>query len=264
MERRGTHQHFHHREGPVGHAQRKRTRAPRPHRLQCRAPRYEYEDPDYSISGLNLQEQDLQALRFATLTLLQFRDMPVFQQYQNAIGRIFDRVHAAAPGQGIDQHIQFEQAPQTLGTEHIAALMSAIGEHRVVRFTYRKFIAGDQAESERCIEPYLLKEYRNRWYLIGKPEGDSTVKTFALDRMSDLMLDAARFERDPMFDADRYFKDTIGITSGSGGVQEFQFAAAPCCRTTSTASRFTLPNGTWTPRHFTRMDLLRHRRPSDL
>ena len=41
---------------------------------------YEYEDPDYSISGLNLQEQDLQALRFATLTLLQFRDMPVFQQ----------------------------------------------------------------------------------------------------------------------------------------------------------------------------------------
>ena len=188
---------------------------------------YEYEDPDYSISGLNLQEQDLQALRFATLTLLQFRDMPVFEQYQNAIGRIFDRVHAAAPGQGIDQHIQFEQAPKTLGTEHIAALMSAISEHRVVRFTYRKFIAGDQAESERCIEPYLLKEYRNRWYLIGKPEGDSTVKTFALDRMSDVVLDAARFERDPMFDADRYFKDTIGITSGSGGVQEFQFAAAP-------------------------------------
>ena len=143
---------------------------------------YEYEDPDYSISGLNLQEQDLQALRFATLTLLQFRDMPVFQQYQSAIGRIFDRVHATAPGRGIDQHIQFEQAPQTLGTEHIAALMSAIGEHRVVRFTYRKFVAGDRQESERCIEPYLLKEYRNRWYLIGKPEGSTDVRTFALDR----------------------------------------------------------------------------------
>ena len=85
---------------------------------------YEYEDPDYSISGLNLQEQDLQALRFATLTLLQFRDMPVFQQYQSAIGRIFDRVHATAPRQGIDQHIQFEQAPQTLGTEHIAAVLA--------------------------------------------------------------------------------------------------------------------------------------------
>ena len=188
---------------------------------------YEYEDPDYSISGLNLQEQDLQALRFATLTLLQFRDMPVFQQYQSAISRIFDRVHATAPGQGIDQHIQFEQAPKTLGTEHIAALMSAIGERRVVRFTYRKFVAGDPQESERCIEPYLLKEYRNRWYLIGKPEGARDVKTFALDRMADVTLDDARFVRDDEFDADRYFKDTIGITSGSGGVREFRWAAAP-------------------------------------
>lgn len=188
---------------------------------------YEYEDPDYSISGLNIQEQDLQALRFATLTLLQFRDMPVFQQYQSAIGRIFERVHATAPGQGIDQHIQFEQAPQTLGTEHIAALMSAIGERRVVRFTYRKFVAGDPQESERCIEPYLLKEYRNRWYLIGKPEGARDVKTFALDRMADVTLDDARFVRDDGFDADRYFKDTIGITSGSGGVREFRWAADP-------------------------------------
>lgn len=189
---------------------------------------YEYEDPDYSISGLHLQEQDLQALRFATLTLLQFRDMPVFQQYQSAIGRIFDRVHATAPGQNVDQHIQFEQAPQTLGTEHIAALMSAISEQRVVRFTYRKFVAdGDPQESERCIEPHLMKEYRNRWYLIGKPEGAAEVKTFALDRMADVTLDAARFVRDPEFDADRYFKDTIGITSGSEGVQEFRWAAAP-------------------------------------
>ena len=56
--------------------------------------------------------------------------------------------------------------------------MSAIGERRVVRFTYRKFVAGDRHESERCIEPYLLKEYRNRWYLIGKPEGSADVKTF--------------------------------------------------------------------------------------
>ncbi len=188
---------------------------------------YEYEDPDYSITGLNLGEQDLQALRFATLTLLQFRDMPVFQQYQSAIGRIFDRVHSTAPGEGLDQHVQFEQAPQTLGTEHIALLMSGISERRVVRFTYRKFNADGRAESERCIEPYLLKEYRNRWYLIGKPEGDRAVKTFALDRMRNVVLDESRFIRDPSFHPERYFRNSIGITAGSEGVREFHWAAAP-------------------------------------
>ena len=99
---------------------------------------YHYEDPEYSISGLNLQDQDLQALRFATLTLLQFRDMPVFEQYHAAIGRIFDRIHATAPGQQAEQFIQFEQAPRTLGTEHISTLMAGIAEQRVIRFTYRK------------------------------------------------------------------------------------------------------------------------------
>ena len=187
---------------------------------------YAYEDPEYSITGLNLGEQDLQALRFATLTLLQFRDMPVFQQYQAAIGRIFERVHASTQ-RGMDQHVQFEQAPKTLGTEHIAVLMSGIAEKRAVRFTYRKFNADGRSESERCIEPYLLKEYRNRWYVIGKPEGDTAVKTFALDRMDAVVLDEARFVRDRAFNADRYFRNSIGITAGSEGVREFCWAAAP-------------------------------------
>lgn len=187
---------------------------------------YHYEDPEYTITGLNLQEQDLQALRFATLTLLQFKDMPVFEQYQSAISRIFDRVHASTGGTS-DAHIQFEQAPQTLGTEHIATLMTAISESRVVGFTYRKFNAEGERESTRMIEPYLLKEYRNRWYLIGKPEGGSEVRTFALDRMHKVALDTARFVRDSTFNADRYFKNSLGITSGTGGVEEYQWAAAP-------------------------------------
>ena len=188
---------------------------------------YHYEEPGYSINGLNLQEQDLQALRFATLTLLQFRDIPVFDQYEAAIGRIFDRVHATGPDGEGDTHVQFEQAPTTLGTEHIPTLMSGITERRVVRFHYRKFHASGTEESERCLEPYLLKEYRNRWYVIGKPEGNADVRTFALDRMFEVSLDDARFVRDPGFDADRYFKHSLGITSGSGGVVEFRWAAAP-------------------------------------
>lgn len=188
---------------------------------------YEYADPEYSISGLNLQEQDLQALRFAALTLLQFRDMPVFQQYQEAIGRIFERVHATAPGENLDQHVQFEQAPKTLGTEHIATLMEGIAQCRVIRFEYQKFEAEGIRNTQRCIEPHLLKEYRNRWYLIGKPEGEKEVRTFALDRMQNLALDAATFVRDAAFNADRYFKDSVGITAGSEGVREFRWAASP-------------------------------------
>ena len=38
------------------------------------------------------------------------------------------------------------------------------------------------------MHPYLLKEYRNRWYLIGKSELKEKVITFGLDRIFDPLL----------------------------------------------------------------------------
>ena len=120
--------------------------------------------------------------------------MPVFQQYQSAIGRTSST--GSTPqrlGQGIDQHIQFEQAPQTLG--HRTHRGSDVRHRRtgVVRFTYRKFVAGDPQETERCIEPYLLKEYPEPLVPHRPTRRARDVKTFALDRMADVTLDDARF-----------------------------------------------------------------------
>ncbi|MDC0304162.1 phosphoribosyltransferase family protein [Flavobacteriales bacterium] len=52
------------------------------------------------------------------------------------------------------------------GTEHLPSLLQAIKECREVRFRHTSFL--DESESERLLHPYLLKEYRNRWYVIGK------------------------------------------------------------------------------------------------
>ena len=62
------------------------------------------------------------------------------------------------------------------------------------------------------MHPYLLKEYRNRWYLIGKSELKEKVITFGLDRIFDPILLEQTFRVDNNFSVDNFFKHSIGIT----------------------------------------------------
>lgn len=210
---------------------------------------YHYEDADYSINDVNLSTSDLESLRFAAITLVQFQDAPVFRQYQEAIGKIFDRVSfvkGAATGSsvgtsshsssgGVGQFIQFEQAPKTLGTQFFDPLLEALEHQFQVQLSYRKF-SSDQASwipdndlPLRTIAPYLLKEYRNRWYLIALESSPAArvIKTFAFDRIATLTLTETRFKRDPKFNSSRYFSHSIGITAGLEEATTVTWEAAP-------------------------------------
>jgi len=60
--------------------------------------------------------------------------------------------------------------------------------------------------------PYLLKEYRNRWYLIAWEAEKSDYRTYALDRMKALQVKKKTFETHSDFNSDRFFEHSIGIT----------------------------------------------------
>jgi predicted DNA-binding transcriptional regulator YafY len=59
-----------------------------------------------------------------------------------------------------------------------------------------------------------MKEYRNRWYVIGKDADKGKIKTFGLDRISDLNTAGELFEVDKKFDPEILFKHSFGITAG--------------------------------------------------
>lgn len=70
------------------------------------------------------------------------------------------------------------------GTEHLFGLLHAIKNKFQIGFTYHKF--WEDKPSLRLVEPCALKEFKNRWYLMAKSNNDNFIKSFALDRMSDL------------------------------------------------------------------------------
>ena len=175
---------------------------------------YYYEDADYTIKEISLSEEDKEAIRFAANTLFQFKDLAIFDQFGSAIQKIMDRLSISPEMQdeAVERFVQFENTPVAKGTEHLPVLLQAIKECRESRFRYTSFI--DESETERILHPYLLKEYRNRWYVIGKDADAGKIKTFGLDRISDLSIRENVFVTDKSFDPESLFKYSFGITAG--------------------------------------------------
>lgn len=102
----------------------------------------------------------------------------------------FDMFSSLNAGQEINKFILMEQR-HPVGTEHIAGLLHAIKNSQIVGFDYQKF--DDEIASARTIAPYALKEFKNRWYIIGKDIAENSDKTFALDRLANLTISNKRF-----------------------------------------------------------------------
>lgn len=185
---------------------------------------YYYKDTNFSINDIPLSEDELSSIRFAVNTLQQFREVPFFQQFGNAIDKIVDRV-AIGDNQDseINRYIEFESAVSVGGNEYLPLFLEAIRSRKKVFFTYASFVKG--VEKPRKVSPLFLKEYRNRWYLISFDSAKDDIITYALDRVQDpiIMEDEATFPND--FSPSAYFQDTIGITAYKGKTEIIRIKA---------------------------------------
>ena len=173
---------------------------------------YYYSDNSFSMDDVPLTEKDINAIKAASTILHQFKNTSLFGQYEFAIQKILDRaVSSDKPSsREEDEIIQFESLPTIRGNENLELFISAIKNKKIVQFKY--FNYSKNKKSIRRMHPYLLKEYRNRWYLIGKSELKEKVITFGLDRIFDPLLLEQNFVIESNFSSDNFFKHSIGIT----------------------------------------------------
>jgi predicted DNA-binding transcriptional regulator YafY len=186
---------------------------------------YFYEDPSYSINDIPLTEDDLESIQFAVNTLQQFRDVEMFKYFGQAIDKIVDRV-AIESKQSLSQEdpiVQFEKAFSSGGNEFLPIIYEAIISKRQVGFKYQSFISIE--EKQRIVSPLLLKEYRNRWYLISFEDSKRTILTFSLDRMKNVVILDNLLQIPEGFDSKKYFEYSMGITAYEGDPEIIQIKA---------------------------------------
>lgn len=189
---------------------------------------YYYSDPDYSIQEMPLSDDDLEAISFAANTLSQFKGLDMFKSSEAAIDKILDRFNLNPKNieNEVTSYIQFETAQSYKGGSYLQVILKAIKSQKVIKFDYQKFTGGKKRKYN--LHPYLLKEYRNRWYVIGfNPDKDSVV-VFGLDRVvGTIELTDLDFTRRSDFNSALYFEHSIGITAVNDDPQRIHLRFSP-------------------------------------
>lgn len=173
---------------------------------------YFYEDKDFTLNDIPLTANDMEAISFAAHTLMQFKDVELFRQFGSAIDKIVDHL-AVSQDQDSQQFVQFEATIADGGNEYLTSILEAIKLKRLIQFEYASFVNGEL--KLRKVTPLLLKQYRNRWYLISFDDSKNDYITYALDRIEGLEILKETVSQPIDFDPDNYFKHAVGITSGN-------------------------------------------------
>ncbi len=151
-------------------------------------------------------------------------DVEDFVQYVRLLERGLRIETLAKPGVAVGRHLQLERHDGFRGLDLLEPLWNALHLQRVVGFHYQPYPQdGNAREGQRwrSVEPGLLFEYRNRWYLDGFDlETGKGQRTFGLDRMSGLTLDTRTVDTRRGMDYRAARRQVIGVTVPPGGPVE--------------------------------------------
>lgn len=110
--------------------------------------------------------------------------------------------------------------------EYLGTMVEAMREERRVNFDYHPYTRS-RPTTGIVFEPYLLKIFKQRWYVTGRHVADNRLKTYALDRITRCTVTAEHYTPDPAFDAETYFHDAFGIVVDEGNVYDIVLKVEP-------------------------------------
>ena len=107
----------------------------------------------------------------------------------------------------IKDKVLFEEIPD--GEQYLPDILEALKKNLVLGMTYQSFTR-DEANSFE-IEPYCLKAFKQRWYLVARSPYYNKIMIYALDRVQWLGLTEKSFKYPKNFIPEEFFDDCFGI-----------------------------------------------------
>lgn len=168
---------------------------------------YQYEDLNFTINSQPLNETEANQLKQAILTLSRFKGLPQFSWVEELSARLQT---SFALSNSEKEIIQFEQNEYLKGLEFISVLYNSILYKKVISIEYQGF---KQKEPVKYLfHPQLLKQYNNRWFLIGMMNDNENFTNLSLDRIISVNEEPQITYRETSYDFAELFEDAIGVS----------------------------------------------------
>ncbi|HTD99833.1 MAG TPA: WYL domain-containing protein [Mucilaginibacter sp.] len=170
---------------------------------------YTYADKSYSITNIPLNNQDIQVLSEVSDLLKQFKGFSHFADLNEMVSKLEDKIYTQKTHS--NPVIDFEKNNNLKGLEWIEVIRKAIVAKKTICVTYQSFRAREA--STFCFSAYLLKEYRNRWFVLGiSHQRHKPLLNLALDRIQSITGHEDTYIKNTTIDFATYYNDVIGVT----------------------------------------------------
>lgn len=125
--------------------------------------------------------------------------------------------------------VAVEEVPSA--REYLAPVLEAMRQEVAILFTYAGFNRS-RAERDILFHPYMVKRYKQRWYMLGRKVKSGDLRTYALDRIRTLTLTDHPYRMPDDFQPAQVFGSIVGVTSSHAPVREVRI------RATSTQAKY--------------------------
>ncbi|MBR4267760.1 MAG: WYL domain-containing protein [Bacteroidales bacterium] len=170
---------------------------------------YRYSDPNYSITKMPLSENDFQVMKEAADMLRQLSDFQQFNEFTDVINRLDDKL--AVSRKKRKPIVNFDSVKDLKGIELLTPLYNYIDKKQSLKIVYQSFNATEP--SEFIFFPYMLKEFRNRWFVFGNKKDNPSIYNLPLDRIQSVEPTEIQYQENPNFDNEHFFDNVIGVSS---------------------------------------------------
>ncbi|MBR3727574.1 MAG: WYL domain-containing protein [Muribaculaceae bacterium] len=124
----------------------------------------------------------------------------------------------------ISSRIMLENVPSA--REHLPVVIDALKQNRRIRFSYKSYTRALPTDGI-VLEPYFVKIFKQLWYVIGLNVKDGQIKTYSLDRMSNLNLLQDLFDMPGNVNPSEFFKDCFGIITNQNSAKRIVLRVEP-------------------------------------
>lgn len=167
---------------------------------------YQYDPIEYSLFDNDISMEDAQKLTSVIDMLKKYSGLPSTAWLEEVITNLELRFGIKANPENL---VSFGGNEQLTGLEYLSDLIDATINHVTLQLCYR---TSKGNENTLVVFPYHMRQYNNRWFLIGRVKGKTEVDNFALDRIQNFHATKEAFVPNDIADFSQYFKDVVGVS----------------------------------------------------
>lgn len=161
-----------------------------------------YADPSFSIFHQALSTEERNLIAELLNVVGQFDGLDNFEW--------FDRLKLGLELENRPKIISFSNNPNLQNSNLLGTLFDCISNKVVVELTYHTY--KNETLRKVVFYPYLLKQYNDRWFVLGAVEPDNFICNFALDRINKVKLLSKKTYCECTQDLSERFDDIVGVT----------------------------------------------------